>query len=39
MAKVIERLEQKQCELAQPREKAYLLKAPFILLFHNFTTF
>ena len=25
MAKVIERLEQKQCELAQPKEKAYLL--------------
>ena len=25
MAKVIERLEQKQCELAQPRDKAYLL--------------
>ena len=39
MAKVIERLEQKQYELAQPKEKAYLLKAPFILLFHNFTTF
>lgn len=25
MAKVIERLDQKQCELAQPRDKAYLL--------------
>ena len=25
MAKIIERLEQKQCELAQPKEKAYLL--------------
>ena len=25
MAKIIERLEQKQCELAQPRDKAYLL--------------
>ena len=25
MAKVIERLEQKQCELAQPKEKSYLL--------------
>ena len=23
MAKIIERLEQKQCELAQPRDKAY----------------